>query len=94
MMLGRKWKASYDRHELLSQVRVLSYAYNCNGEMFECNVTSGTIFAAIVVVSRLRKINECIHKSRIGDINLKNCAFILYIEKIISSIGFLESGEG
>jgi hypothetical protein len=92
-MLGPKWKASYDRHGLPSQVRVLSYAYNCNGEMFECNVTSGTIFAAIVVVSRLRKINECIHKSRIGDINLKNCAFILFIEKIISSIGFLESGE-
>lgn len=94
MMLGPKWKASYDRHGLSSQVRVLSYAYNCNGEMFECNATSGTIFAAIVVVSRLRKINECIHKSRIGDINLKNCAFILFIEKIISSIGFLESGEG
>jgi hypothetical protein len=94
MMLGRKWKASYDRHELLSQVRVLSYAYNCNCECLNSNVTSGTIFAAIVVVSRLRKINECIHKSRIGDINLKNCAFILYIEKIISSIGFLESGEG
>ena len=57
-MLGPKWKASYDRHGLSSQVRVLSYAYNCNGEMFECNVTSGTIFAAIVVVSRLlRKIN-------------------------------------
>ncbi len=69
-MLGPKWKASYDRHGLSSQVRVLSYAYNCNGEMFECNVTSGT--GAIVVVSRLRKINECIHKSRIGDINLKN----------------------
>jgi hypothetical protein len=93
-MLGPKWKASYDRHGLSSQVRVLSYAYNCNGEMFECNVTSGTIFAAIVVVSRLQKINECIHKSRIGDINIKNCAFILFIEKIISSIGFLESGEG
>lgn len=93
-MLGRKWKTSYDRHELSSQVRVLSYAYNCNGEMFECNATSGTIFAAIVVMSRLQKINECIHKSRIGDINLKNCAFILFIEKIISSIGFLESGEG
>lgn len=91
-MLGPKWKASYDRHGLSSQVRSLSYAYNCNGEMFECNVTSGT--GAIVVVSRLRKINECIHKSRIGDINLKNCAFILFIEKIISSIGFLESGEG
>jgi hypothetical protein len=94
MMLGPKWKASYDRHGLSSQVRVLSYAYNCNGEMFECNVTSGTIFAAIVVMSRLRKINECIHKSRIGDINLKNCAFILFIEKNISSIGFLGSGEG
>jgi hypothetical protein len=93
-MLGPKWKASYDRHGLSSQVRVLSYAYNCNGEMFECNVTSGTIFAAIVVVSRLRKINECIHKSRIGDINLKNRAFILFIEKNISSIGFFESGEG
>lgn len=93
-MLGRKWKTSYDRHGLSSRVRVLSYAYNCNGEMFECNATSGTIFAAIVVMSRLQKINECIHKSRIGDINLKNCAFILFIEKIISSIGFLESGEG
>jgi hypothetical protein len=93
-MLGPKWKASYDRHGLSLQVSVLSYAYNCNGEMFECNVTSGTIFAAIVVMSRLRKINECIHKSRIGDINLKNCAFILFIEKNISSIGFLGSGEG
>ncbi len=60
--------------------------------MSECNVTSGT--GAIVVVSKLRKINECIHMPRIGDINLKNCVFILFIEKIISSIGFLESGEG
>jgi len=60
--------------------------------MFECNVTSGT--GAIVVVSRLRKINECIHMPRIWDINLKNCAFILFTERIISSIGFLESGEG
>jgi hypothetical protein len=43
MMLGPKWRASYDRHGLSSQVRVLNYAYNCNGEMFECNVTSATI---------------------------------------------------
>ena len=77
-MLGPKWKASYDRHGLSSQVRV--YSNNCNGEMFECNVTSGT--GAIVVVSRLRKINECIHKPRIGDINLKNCAFILFKRKL------------
>jgi hypothetical protein len=88
-MLGPKWKASYDRHGLSSQVRVLSC---CNGEMLGCNIILGT--AAIVVVSRLRKINECIHMPRIGDINLKNCAFILFIEKIISSIGFIESGEG
>ena len=60
--------------------------------MYECNVTSGT--AGIVVVSRLRKINEYIRMPRIGDINLKNCAFILVPEKIISSIGFIESGEG
>lgn len=36
-------ESSCDRHGLSSQVRVLHYAYNCNGEMSECNITSATI---------------------------------------------------
>jgi hypothetical protein len=38
MMLGPKWRAVTIDMWIIS-----SKAYNCNGEMFECNVTSATI---------------------------------------------------